>query len=218
MTTGRIRLGTALTPVARRRPWKLARETVTLDHLSGGRLTLVVGLGIPEGAEFAAFGEETGARIRAEKLDEGLDILAGLWTGKPFAYAGKHYRIDRIKFRPTPLQAPRIPIWVGGYWPVRAPFRRAARWDGAFPLKQGGVMRPKDFAALKAFIDAQRATHTPYDLVTSGNLRKQPQEKQGKTLEAYTQAGVTWWLESFYPLKDSFEALLSQVEQGPPRP
>lgn len=218
MTTGRIRLGTALTPLARRRPWKLARESVTLDHLSGGRLTLTAGLGIPEGPEFAVFGEETGLRIRAEKLDEGLDILAGLWTGKPFSYSGKHYQIDKIKFRPTPLQTPRIPIWVGGYWPNRAPFRRAARWDGAFPLKSGGAMQPKDFEALKAFIDEQRPTGARYDLVTSGNLRKQTQEKQRKTLDAYAQAGVTWWLESFYPLKDSYEALSSAIEQGPPRP
>ena len=90
-------------------------------------MTLTVGLGAPERAEFAYFGEETDRGIRAEKLDEGLDILTGLWAGKPYSYNGKHYQIDKIKFRPTTLQTPRIPIWVGGYWPNIAPFRRAAR-------------------------------------------------------------------------------------------
>ena len=216
MTTGQIRLGTTLTPLARRRPWKLARETVTLDHLSGGRLTLTVGLGAPAEPEFASFGEEADPRIRAEKLDEGLDILNGLWTGKPLSYSGKHYQIDRVKFRPAPLQAPRIPIWVGGYWPSPAPFRRAARWDGAFPLKHGGAMLPKDFEALKAFIGEQGAIKSSYDLVTMGYLRKQAKDKQRKMLDAYAQAWVTWWLESFFQLKNSYEELLSQIGQGPP--
>jgi alkanesulfonate monooxygenase SsuD/methylene tetrahydromethanopterin reductase-like flavin-dependent oxidoreductase (luciferase family) len=217
MTTEHIRIGTTATPVARRRPWKLARETVTLDHLSGGRLTITVGLGAPEKAEFAYFGEPVDPRIRAEKLDEGLNILTGLWTGKPFSYKGMHYQIDKIKFRPATLQKPRIPVWVGGYWPNRAPFRRAARWDGAFPLKHGGAMRPKDFEALKAFIDAHRVIDTPYDLVTMGYLRQVAKDKRRKSLNALEDSGVTWWLESFFQLKHSFSDLLSQIEQGPPK-
>lgn len=216
MKTDRIRMGTTVTPLARRRPWKLARETATLDHLSAGRLTLTVGLGAPDKAEFAYFGEESDRRMRAEKLDEGLDILSGLWSGKPFSYDGKHYQIEKIKFRPATLQKPRIPVWVGGYWPRKAPFRRAARWDGAFPLKHGGAMTPKDYLALKTFIDEQRGGDSPYDLVTMGYLRNKTKAEQETTLNGYTQSGVTWWLESFFHLKNTYNDLLSEIQKGPP--
>ena len=132
--TQRIRLGPLVTPIPRRRRWKLARETVSLDHLSGGRLILGVGLGFPPDAEFASFGEDPDARTRAQKLDEGLDVLTGLWSGKPFAYAGQQVRVQQTRFRPPSLQQPRIPIWVAGSWgKATAPFRRAARWDGVCP-------------------------------------------------------------------------------------
>lgn len=150
---------------------------MTLDHLSPGRLTLSVGSGAPEQAEFACFGEQTDQRIRAEKLNEGLDILAGLWTGKPFSSSRNHYQIEKINFRPATLQTPRIPLWVGGYWPNKAPFHRAVRWDGAFLLKHGGAMLPKDFDAFKAFIDEHRTIDSPYDLVTMGYLRESTKEK-----------------------------------------
>jgi hypothetical protein len=103
--------------------------------------------------EFASSGDQTDQHIRAEKLEEGLDILTGLWTEKPFAYNGKHYQNDKIKFRPTTLQTLRIPGWVGGYWPNKLPLRRVALWDGAFPLKHGGAMLSKEFYALKSVID-----------------------------------------------------------------
>jgi alkanesulfonate monooxygenase SsuD/methylene tetrahydromethanopterin reductase-like flavin-dependent oxidoreductase (luciferase family) len=216
MTTERIRLGTTLTPLARRRPWKLARETVTLDHLSNGRLTLTVGLGAPHLAEFGYFGEQTDRRVRAGKLDEGLQILTGLWSGKPFAFSGKYYHLEKVRFQPTPLQSPRIPIWVGGYWPNRAPFRRAARWDGAFPLKHAGGMTPKDFVDVKSFIDAQRVADAPYDLVSMGYLLDQPGEKRSKSLESFSAVGVNWWLESFFRQKDDYDKLMARIEGGPP--
>ena len=133
MVTERIRLGTTVTPVARRRPWKLARETASLDHLSQGRLTLSVGLGYPPETEFENFGELSAAGLRAQKLDEGLAILAGLWSGKPFSFSGKYYRLKKALFLPASFQKPRIPVWVGGVWPNPGPFIRAARWDGSFP-------------------------------------------------------------------------------------
>ena len=111
MITERIRIGTKVTPIPRRHPWKLARETVSLDHLSGGRLILGVGLGEPPEAEFAQFGEEADVRVRAAKLDEGLDILSGLWGGKPFRYDGTHYHMQKTVFQPAALQVPRIPVW-----------------------------------------------------------------------------------------------------------
>jgi len=131
--TSTIRLGVCMTILARRRPWKVARETATLDVLSGGRLVFGVSLGSLGQEEFEAFGEDPDPRVRAERLDEGLEIVSGLWSGEPFSFRGRHYRVDQTVFRPTPVQAPRIPVWVAGQWPNRRPFRRAARWDGVFP-------------------------------------------------------------------------------------
>jgi alkanesulfonate monooxygenase SsuD/methylene tetrahydromethanopterin reductase-like flavin-dependent oxidoreductase (luciferase family) len=132
--TERVRIGTMITPLARRRPWKLARETVTLDHLSRGRLILGVGLGYPPDADFELLGEDPDERVRAEKLDEGLELLVGFWKGEPFEFRGKHFRVREAQFLSTPVQRPRIPIWVAGMWPNRAPFRRAVAWEGTFPI------------------------------------------------------------------------------------
>jgi alkanesulfonate monooxygenase SsuD/methylene tetrahydromethanopterin reductase-like flavin-dependent oxidoreductase (luciferase family) len=149
MTTERIKLGTLVTPVPRRRPWKLAREAVTLDQLSNGRLILGVGIGGDSGHEFSCFGESPDDKLHGAMLDEGLDVLTGLWTGEPFSYQGAHYRIDGARFLPTPVQTPRIPIWVAGIWPHPRPFRRAARWDGVCALKADeGTMTPADFRPL----------------------------------------------------------------------
>src|SRR5215470_15352683 len=136
MRTERVRIGALVTPLPRRRPWKVARETVSVDHLCGGRLVFGVGTGSSGGGrvEWEAFAEELNQRARGAMLDEGLAVLVGLWSGQPFNYAGQHYRVTDSQFRPLPLQAPRIPVWVAGYWPHRPPFRRAARWDGVFPL------------------------------------------------------------------------------------
>ena len=140
-TTERVRLGTLVTPVARRRPWKLARETVTLDHLSGGRAVLGVGLGEPGDAEFGAFGEPTDDRFRAERLDEGLEVLFGLWSGERFSFKGEHLTVDGATFLPRPVQSPRIPVWVAVVWPNRGPLRHAARCDGVAPIPPRSTRR-----------------------------------------------------------------------------
>src|SRR5450755_1572954 len=114
MSTRRVRLGTMVTPLARRRPWKVARETVTLDHLCQGRLILPVGLGETSDGGFSNVGEELDRKKRAQLLDESLDILDGLWSGEPFSYNGEHYHIKEMTFLPGPVQSPRIPIWVVG--------------------------------------------------------------------------------------------------------
>lgn len=132
LRTKHIRIGALVTPLARRRPWKLAREAVSIDHVSNGRLVVGVGLGGTLN-EFEGFGEDGDPRIRSRKLDEGLAILTGLWTGKPFSYAGEHYTIDETVFMPKPVQSPRIPIWVACFWPNKKPLRRAARYDGVVP-------------------------------------------------------------------------------------
>lgn len=217
MTTERIRLGTTVTPVARRRPWKLARETLSLDHLSGGRLTLGVGLGFPPDADFALFGDEPNPKIRAGILDEGLEVLAGLWSGEPFAYQGKHYRVEKVVFHPRPVQNPRIPIWVGGFWPNKAPFRRAARWDGAFPLRRGKTMTAQDLRDIRAYVDAHRSSKTPFDLVMMGYTPGDDPEKAGKKVRRYAKAGLNWWLESLYPFRDDPEGMLKRIREGPHR-
>ncbi len=110
MRTERVRIGAMLTPPARRRPWKLTRETVSVDHLSNGRLVLPVGLGALDDGGFGKVGEPMDRRTRAELLDEGLEILTGLWSGRPFGFQGKHYHLDEMTFLPPPVQQPRIPI------------------------------------------------------------------------------------------------------------
>ena len=220
MKTTRLRFGTTVTPVSRRRPWVLARQTATLDQLSGGRLILSVGLGEPAQVDFAAFGEDPDARVRAEKLDESLDILNGLWSGKTFSYQGVHYRIHKVAFRPTPFQKPRIPVWVGGFWPNPAPFRRAARWDGVLPLKKSGgfFIGPDDLAELLAFIRQQRKAETPFDVAIIGArsaLGKQPAAVK-KSLAALEAAGATWWLQALWMERNSIERMRTAIRQGPP--
>ena len=134
LATQRIRLGTLVTPVARRRVSKLAREVTTLDRLTGGRMILGAGLGAPVEDEFGTFGETTDPRELAARLDEGLTALNLLWSGEPVTFHGAHVVVDDVAFLPTPVQRPRVPVWVGGVWPARPPMRRAARWDGAAPI------------------------------------------------------------------------------------
>jgi len=221
MTTQKIKLGTAVTPVARRRPWVLARQTASLDQLSQGRLILGVGLGYPPDVEFGMFGEEAGDRLRAEKLDEGLAILAGLWRGKPFSFEGRHNRLEKMQFRPASYQQPRIPVWVAGFWPNPAPFRRAARWDGVFPLKIGGDLRGKDIRDIQDFVAGERLLqHIPepqsFDVVVMGFTPGTDPTRARLKVQPMKEAGATWWLESLYSKRDSVEKLQERIIQGPP--
>jgi alkanesulfonate monooxygenase SsuD/methylene tetrahydromethanopterin reductase-like flavin-dependent oxidoreductase (luciferase family) len=197
--TSRIRLGTLITPVPRRRPWQLAKETVTVDRLSNGRLILGVGLGSPPYADFGIFHEPTSSRVRAELLDEGLEVLTGLWTGDRFAFSGEHFTIEPVRFRPVPVQQPRIPIWVGGVLPALGPVRRATRWDGMVPLTwQGdGPARPSpdDIAAVRDQAQLARGSAAGFDLVVWSDLEQEPGEVAGLAPD-YTAAGATWWVES----------------------
>lgn len=217
MRTEKIRIGTTVTPIARRRPWKLARETASLDHLSGGRLILSVGLGYPPDAEFEYFGEEGDEKIRAEKLDEGLEVLTGLWRGKPFQFEGKHFKVDKCVFLPGSYQQPRISIWVGGFWPFKAPFRRAARWDGVFPLKTKGRLTGKDIKDIRTYIDSYRNDEASYDVVVTGTTPGNNAQNAMKKLRPLISAGVTWWLEALYRWRNSPEDMLARIRQGPPK-
>jgi len=200
VATERIRIGALVTPMARRRPQKVARETVSLDRLSRGRLVFGAGLGSAGGAqsEWAAFGEEQDLGRRAELLDEGLEVLAGLWSGERFSHSGRHFTATDAEFRPTPAQTPRIPVWIAAYWPNLAPLRRAARWDGLFALFRDGPPRDvEQLAEALGYVRARRAAHAgPFDVVYSGDPLKSP--------EPYARAGATWWLARLTP--DAFGA------------
>lgn len=153
LATSRIRLGTAITPVARRRPSKLAREVATLDRLADGRMILGAGLGAPVADEYGSFGDTTDTRLLAERLDEGLHALDLLWSGEPVTYQGNQVTIDNAVFLPTPIQRPRVPVWVGGIWPNKAPMRRAARWDGAIPaMADFATGRPPDVSEVRDLV------------------------------------------------------------------
>jgi alkanesulfonate monooxygenase SsuD/methylene tetrahydromethanopterin reductase-like flavin-dependent oxidoreductase (luciferase family) len=216
--TARIRLGTMVTPIARRRPWKLARETVTLDHLSNGRLILGVGLGFPPEADFEPLGESADARVRAAKLDEGLEVLTGLWSGEEVGFEGEHFHVRGARFLPVPVQRPRIPVWVAGVWPNRGPFRRAARWDGVYPIGSDdeGEMRPlaaHEYPEVLAFIGERRqADDGGFDVVASGVADGDP-----RVVDPFAAVGVTWWMETDEGAPGWEERLLRRVRSGPPR-
>lgn len=199
LSTQRMRIGTMITPIARRRPWKLARETVSVDRLSNGRLTLGVGLGDPVQWDFGFFDEMTDSKTRARRLDEGLDILTGLWSAQPFSYQGDQYNIKEVTFRPTPVQSPRIPIWVGGWWPNKPPLRRAARWDGVYALKGNGEITPDEWRELLAYVQKYRTSTAPFDAAHAGATPGDNPAQAADLIQPYADAGVTWWIEPIDP-------------------
>lgn len=216
--TEHIRLGTLVTPLARRRPWKVARETVTLDHLSNGRLILGVGLGdtISDDVSFTHFGEEMDTKRRARMLDEALEVLVGLWSGESFAYQGEYYQVQSAKLLPKPVQTPRIPIWVGGGYPLKGPMRRAARWDGSCLYKhQEHYMMPEDVRALKAYVEKERGTLDGYDIATGGSRRRADWEEERGYIQSLAEAGATWWVEAVPP--DEPGVMQACIERGPLR-
>lgn len=217
MNTDKIHIGTTVTPIPRRRPWKLARETVSIDQLSNGRLILSIGLGTPSELEYGAFGEETDVKIRAEMLDEGLDVLFGLWSGKPFSYQGKHYQIDDVKFIPKPVQKPRIKIWGSGFWPNKKPAIRAARLDGFFPLKMRshGSFTFQDYKEINDLLNQHRTLDTPFDIVKLQRIVSSDQKKVKEQIEKLEQVGITW-LMNYLGAGAKFESILERIRQGPP--
>jgi alkanesulfonate monooxygenase SsuD/methylene tetrahydromethanopterin reductase-like flavin-dependent oxidoreductase (luciferase family) len=188
--TKRLRVGPMVTPLSRRRVHKLARETVTLDQLSGGRLTLGVGLGSDHNNELEPFGEVVDARERARLLDSGLERLNSFWTDE---------------FQPPPLQQPRIPVWVAARWPHRRPVRRAARWDGLFPIDLPG---PDALAELANEVRGLRAgSDDPFELVVEAPL--------GAAAAPWEAAGATWVLTDFGSPRPRLAEVREAIEAGP---
>jgi alkanesulfonate monooxygenase SsuD/methylene tetrahydromethanopterin reductase-like flavin-dependent oxidoreductase (luciferase family) len=211
MVTERVRIGAVLSPLSRRRPWKVARESVTLDHLSKGRLILPVGLGAVE--TFGQVGEVTDRRIRAELLDESLAILNGPWSGEPFSFEGTHYHLGEMTFLPRPVQQPRIPIWVAGRWGRERSMWRVIACDGV--LMEG--LAVEEIPEMIDFVEHHRTLHTPFDVVAQGETPGDNPAEAAATIGPLAEAGVTWWLETRWNTPNTPDVVGARIRQGPPR-
>jgi alkanesulfonate monooxygenase SsuD/methylene tetrahydromethanopterin reductase-like flavin-dependent oxidoreductase (luciferase family) len=209
--TERIRLGPMVKPLSRRRPAKVARETATLDRLSGGRLTLGVGLGSDQFArEYSITGEEQDERRRAQMLDEALSILQAAWTGERVRHRGEHYTIDAMRFLPRPAQRPGVPIWVAGYHGNSKPLRRAIRYQGFFPV---GIEHPDQLAEISAELrrlgrDTTDGAAAPFDIAVELDPGSDP--------APYAAAGATWGLVAFPWKPVSVDQVRGVIREGPP--
>jgi alkanesulfonate monooxygenase SsuD/methylene tetrahydromethanopterin reductase-like flavin-dependent oxidoreductase (luciferase family) len=216
LRTKRIKLGPMVTPLPRRRPWIVARQAVTLDQLSGGRLILGLGLGSDRHGEFSKFGETTDPKAQGEMLDEGLEVLTGLWSGEKFSYEGKYYQLSEAQFLPRPLQQPRIPLWIAGFWPNRKPFRRAAHWDGVFPMIRERPMIPEDYQTVLDYMRAQCPLPSSFDVIVSGRTSGTEKAEDIARVTSFAEVGANWWQESFYP-HHSLEEVRERIKLGPLR-
>jgi alkanesulfonate monooxygenase SsuD/methylene tetrahydromethanopterin reductase-like flavin-dependent oxidoreductase (luciferase family) len=220
--TERITIGPLVTPVARRRPSVLARQTTSVDRLSGGRLVFGAGLGFTLEAEFGSWGEPTEPRLVAQRLDEGLALLTGLWSGEKVDFHGEQLTAAGVTFQPVPVQRPRPPVWIGCDWPSRRPLRRAARWDGVAPM----IINPRDgsfdpapgtVAEITAAVGELRTSSGPFDVVITGRTAAGDQAAAADQAGQVEAAGATWWLEGFRPGPGEYAAALERIEAGPPR-
>ena len=227
--TSRLRLGPIITPLSRRRPWAVASEVATLDHLSNGRAVLMVGLGAaleaPPNNWFERVGEVTDRKTRAEMLDESLDIITGLWQGQPFSYTGRHYRLQDVDFDLVPVQQPRVPIWCVGAWPRPKSMQRVLRCDGILPgvmKPEGGFgeLTPDDIRAIQGYVEANRTLTTPFDIVVEGETPGDNPEQAAVLARQWAEAGVTWWLEDVWATPQQtggLEGMIQRIRQGPPK-
>lgn len=227
--TTRIRLGTMLTPLPWRRPWKVASQAITLDQLSNGRAILAVGLGAVDTA-LGDTGEVTDRRTRAELLDEGIDLIANLWAGR-MRYAGRHYTVDLtgradLMEIALPVQHPRIPIWVVGAWPRPTSMRRVLRCDGVLPeVRDENGPRPAtpdDIRALRTWLTVQSGGRTDFDVIQEGETPPGDPAAARAIMTPWAEAGCTWWIESRWGMPHHSDERMSQVRErlraGPPRP
>jgi len=219
--TTHVRLGTMLTPLPWRRPWKLASQVVTLDQLSAGRAILAVGVGAID-AELGRTGEELDLRARADMLGEGIDLITGLWAGQ-LKFDGQKYSIDLsprsdLAESVQPVQKPRPPIWIVGVWPRMRSMRRVLRGDGLLPHIMGpdgqgfAETRPDDIRAIRAWLDEQGA-RADFDMITEGETPPDDPARAAELVTPWAEAGCTWWLETRWSNPDDVR---DRIEAGPP--
>ena len=221
--TRRVTVGPMITPLSRRRPWKVARETTTVDQLSRGRLVLPVGLGALDDGAFSKVGEVTDRRARAQRLDEALAILQGCWSGEPFSFAGEHFRMEESTFLPPSYQRPRVPVWTVAVWPRPKSMARALRWDGIIPAvmprdAKGHDPDPEDLREIRDHV-RERVGERPYDYVVEISTKGQSEAQASELAAAYAAAGTTWWLEPvwelFYEHPGEVEPMRERIAKGP---
>lgn len=221
--TERVTLGPMIAPLARRRPWKVAQESVTLDHLSHGRFVLPVGLGWTPDPWFARVGEPVDIHARAERLDEALAIIDGLWRGDEVKASGSNFQVDGLQLRPLPVQQPRIPIWVVGGWRSARSIGRAARWDGVIPqrIKSQEPLTPDELRELVAMVAELRPDDGPFDVVVEGLTREDDLDGAAAYTRGLAAAGVTWYLDGvwiyMYETPGRPDAIRRRIRKGPPR-
>jgi alkanesulfonate monooxygenase SsuD/methylene tetrahydromethanopterin reductase-like flavin-dependent oxidoreductase (luciferase family) len=218
--TEKIILGTAVTPVTRRRPQVLAKQLVTLDELSGGRVVLGAGLGgggkQDAGKEFSAFGEPNDYNTLAEVGDEALDVIIGLWKEENFSYNGKHFHVDNVTFLPKPVQEPRIPIWIGGI--TKPAIRRAAKYDGWISIGPSPTVGEKGLSLKKIeqFIKEIKELRgsSSFDVCYGLEFPEEPELK--KLIAHGEEIGITWMQEMIFGLKYNKEEVFERIRSGPP--
>jgi alkanesulfonate monooxygenase SsuD/methylene tetrahydromethanopterin reductase-like flavin-dependent oxidoreductase (luciferase family) len=221
--TERVMLGAMVFSLPRRRPWKVARETITIDHLSNGRFVLPVGLGGTWDGGYARVStDDPSRRVRAEKLDECLDILELAWSGETVSYRGTHYWMEDLHFDPRPVQRPRIPVWPIGAWPHPRSLRRAARWDGVIVADMSSdaddeELSPAAVAGVTAWMDEHRQSTGPFEIVTEGITSGTDRPRDRALLEPLAEAGATWFIESRWESDQNVDTLRQRIRRGPPQ-
>ncbi|MEZ0446526.1 LLM class flavin-dependent oxidoreductase [Cellulomonas sp. ICMP 17802] len=215
VSTTRLTLGAMVFSLPRRKPWEVVRQALTVDHLSGGRLVLPVGLGaIDDGAYSRVSGEHVAARERADLLDESLEILERAWTGEPVSHAGTYHQLTDLVFRPRPVRG-RIPVWVVGSWNAPRSMRRAAAWDGVLPVRREDAfapLTPDELREVHDWVAGQRGPDRPFEMVVEGVLADGAQAQ----VAALEDAGVTWWIDSNWDFDTvTPDALLERIRRGP---
>jgi alkanesulfonate monooxygenase SsuD/methylene tetrahydromethanopterin reductase-like flavin-dependent oxidoreductase (luciferase family) len=213
--TRRLLLGPMVTPLARRRPWIVARHASAVSRLSGGRLILGAGLGSDESGDFSRFGEPADLRTRSAMLGEGLEVMRAMWSGQPFRHDGPHYHVTIEGTAPEPHS---IPIWMASTTGSPLVARRAASCDGIFPNPEQRSPTPDGVAdVLRAVHEAGLPAGRPFDVAIAGNASPAWQEPARADLGGLAEAGMTWWMESLIHF-DPLELSLEVVDAGPPRP
>lgn len=220
MVTERVRLGAMVFALPRRRPWKVAREAITIDHLSKGRLVMPVAMGAtPDGGISRVNTDTEDRKVRAKRLDEALEILKLAWSGETVSFEGEQYQMKDMIFRPTPVQQPRIPIWNVGAWPREKSMQRTIRWDGIIPMDAEDAFEPvvpEMLREITAWIREHREVDSPFDVVVEGVTDGADVAETRDRVAPLAEAGATWWIESRWSPEDTPEVLMERIRQGPP--